>query len=634
MCGITGIFAFNELGRLHAIHLPEATNSLHHRGPDMGSTFTDYHVGLGHRRLSILDLSEGASQPMTDESGRYTIVFNGEIYNFNELKQELAGQGIQFKTTSDTEVLLYLYITEKEKCVERLNGFFAFAVYDKEEESLFIARDRFGIKPLLYFLDEDKLIFASEMATLLKYHIPKELDEESMYHYFCLSYIPAPHTIFKNIFKLEPGHYLEVKKGQVQKKAYYAIAEREEKKRAEMRGMSYEDAQKELLERLEKSVADRLISDVPIGAFLSGGIDSSAIVALASRQTEHLNTFSIGFKDQPMFDETKYAQMVADKYKTNHTAFSLTTDDLFTHLFELMDFFGEPFADASSIPFYILSQETRKHVTVALSGDGADEIFAGYNKYQAEYKMRENSLKARLLMNALPLLKPLPKSRHTYLTNKFRQLHKFSEAMHMLPAERYWYLCCWTSENQVDQLLSKSVRSRLEQSILGRRKSDFTSLVQGNAFNEVLLADMNLLLPNDMLQKADSMSMGNALEVRVPFLDHNVVEFAFGLPDHYKLNGSQKKRVLRDAVKPLLPPELYNRPKHGFEVPLKDAYKKQLRHWIEHEALNDGFIEEQGIFSVEYIRNVKNQIFHQKYFDHNQVWAILAFQYWWKGTFG
>ncbi|MEH0153903.1 asparagine synthase (glutamine-hydrolyzing) [Limibacter armeniacum] len=626
MCGITGIYAFNEIGRLFSIHLARGNKELQHRGPDADNVFTDYYVGLGHRRLSIIDLSTEANQPMSDPSERFTIVFNGEIYNYRELRQQLEAKGVTFQTQSDTEVLLQLYIHEGEKCLNKLHGFFAFAVFDKSDDSLFVARDRFGIKPLVYYKDEDKLIFASEIKSLFAYNIPQETDWTSVLQYFQLSYIPAPNTIFKNIFKLEPGHYMTVRNKEVQIQKYYQLQGPDEPTKAPC---SYEEAQKRLLELLDESVQERMIADVPLGAFLSGGIDSSTVVALASKYTSQLNTFSIGYKNEPLFDETKYAEMVANKYKTNHTAFQLTTQDFYEHLFKLLDFYGEPFADSSAIPVYMLCELTKKHVTVALSGDGGDEIFAGYNKYQGEFKAREKGTAARMLGAALPVLEILPKSRNSYLGNKVRQLHRFAEGMGMSDQERYWYLSSWRSEMEAYSMFTGKTRSLIIDSEYEARKEYFTQHITGNGINDMLFADMKMLLPNDMLHKVDSMSMAHALEVRVPFLDHRIAEFAFSLPASYKINGNMKKRLLQDAVRPLLPDEIYNRPKHGFEVPLAKGFKNELKPWVE-EMLDLDFVREQEIFSPDYIEQVRKQVFHTNNFDQNQVWAILAFQHWWK----
>jgi asparagine synthase (glutamine-hydrolysing) len=382
---------------------------------------------------------------------------------------------------------------------------------------------------------------------------------------------------------------------------------------------------------------------VPLGAFLSGGIDSSAIVALASRHTQYMNTFSIGYADEPFFDETKYARLVADKFGTTHTVFRLTNDDLFEAIFNLLDFFGEPFADSSAIPVFILSQRTRKKVTVALSGDGGDELFAGYNKYLGEYKAREGGFLPNLLKNALPILEKLPRSRGGYIPNKIRQLHRLAESMHKTPQERYWYLSSFMDESNLQNMFAENILDKVnvvrEDTNNGNlmsdlltyksRKDEILQYIQNKDFNEILYADVQTLLPNDMLHKVDSMSMAHALEVRVPFLAHQVVNFAFSLPTSYKINGNMKKRIVQDAFRSVLPQELYNRPKHGFDVPLAKGYKTVLKSWI-NQLLDDDFIREQKVFNPLYIKNLKKTIFESNNFDQNHVWAVLAFQHWWK----
>jgi asparagine synthase (glutamine-hydrolysing) len=628
MCGITGVLAFNEVGRWSSlIKVSEATNQLSHRGPDTGRLYNDYFGALGHRRLAIIDLSSEGWQPMSDPTERYTLVFNGEIYNFKSIRKRLVAKGIEFKSDSDTEVLLHLYIEKKEAALEELDGFFSFAVFDKDENTLFLARDRFGIKPLLYYYDEDRFIFASEMKSLLSYNIPKEVDYASLRQYFQLHYIPAPDTIFKNVFKLPAGSWAKIKKRDVQVQSYYKAPYPQKYQPA-----SYQESQKELVSLLENSVKNRLMSDVPLGAFLSGGTDSSAVVALASRHTEKLNTFSIGYRDEPLFDETKYAELVAKKFNTSHHAFQLSNNDIFDAVFKMLDFLGEPFADSSAIPTYILSQETKKKVSVSLSGDGADELFGGYNKYLGEFKARQGGFLASILKNNLSFLNKLPKSRNTFFGNKFRQLHRFSEAMQHSEKERYWYLSSFLSESKTDELFSEKTRENIDKEIYQNRKTEILSSIKGEDFNEVLYSDVKLLLGNDMLQKVDSMSMAHGLEVRVPFLDHKIVDFAFSLPSEYKINSKMKKRVVQDAFADILPKELYNRPKHGFDVPLTKGYKTVLKTWIE-ELFDPTFVEEQGIFSPEYLDKLKYSIFNTNDFDQNHVWAILVFQHWWKANF-
>jgi len=628
MCGIVGIYAFNEIGRFSAIKLSQATEKLQKRGPDTQSFFGEYFVHLGHTRLAIIDLDSRANQPMNDESQRFTIIYNGEVYNFKEIKQELQNQGFNFFSESDTEIVLKSYIYWGEKCLEKFNGFFAFAIYDKETEELFLARDRFGIKPLLFFQDEDKFVFASEMKALLSFGVPKELDYITLFQYLHLNYIPSPFSILKNVQKLEAGHFCKVKKGLFKIESY---VKKDEKDFSEK--LNYSQAKEKLLELLENSVKSRLISDVPLGAFLSGGIDSSVITALATRYTEKLNTFSIGYKDEKFFDETNYANAVAKKFNTNHTVFSLSNQDLYDHLFEVLDYLDEPFADSSALAVYILSKYTQKKVKVALSGDGADELLAGYNKHWAEFSMRNQGLKEKTISKLLPLWQKLPKSRNNVISNRVRQFQKFAEGSKLDYKTRYWQWVGFANDDKVLSLFSENSLGNFSKQEYQNRKNEILQWIDDD-FNNYLKTDLKLVLVGDMLRKVDLMSMANSLEVRVPFLDKNVVDFTTNLPVEYKINTKIRKRILQDAFKEILPQELYNRPKKGFEIPLLKWLRTELKDLIVNDLLSESFIKEQGVFNYTEIQKLLKQLFSKNPEDsHARVWGLLIFQYWWKKYF-
>lgn len=612
------------------INLASATMALERRGPDFQDIYSDQFVGLGHRRLSIIDTSAAANQPMWDETKRYCIIFNGEIFNFQELKKELETKGISFSTHSDTEVLLQLYILEKEKCLANLNGFFAFCVYDNQEQTFFIARDRYGIKPLLYQFDEDKFLFASEMKSILAYGIEKEIDYISLHTYLQLNYIPAPRTIFKKVNKLLPGHFLKIAKRQLSIVNYYSIPY--EASPADKNPISYEDGKQKFKNLLEASVKRRLVSDVPLGAFLSGGIDSSVITALASKYKPDLHTFSIGFRDEKFFDETEYARLVANHFKTQHTVFSLTNDDLYAHVHSILDYIDEPFADSSAINVFILSKETRKHATVALSGDGADELLAGYNKHSAFHRILNKGWKENAVGSLLPLWKLLPKSRSNPFANKVRQLQRYAEGMKLTSKERYWNWAGYARENQALALLSETSRQQFTESEYTKFKSQLLQTIPDHeGINDILLTDMQLVLPNDMLVKVDLMSMANGLEVRVPFLDYEVVNFLFSIPADFKINSDIRKRILQDAYKDILPSQLYNRPKKGFEVPLLKWFRKEMKSLIMEELLSKKFITDQNIFDYTEIEKLKKKLFSSNPEDiHARIWGLIVFQWWWK----
>lgn len=631
MCGITGIYAFNLVGKIHMVNLVAATEALAKRGPDFQQVFNDDTAGLGHRRLSVIDTSAKGHQPMCDANKRYWIIFNGEIYNYRSLRKDLENQGMTFRSQTDTEVLLQLFIKEGEACLQKLNGFFAFAIYDQEHQRLFVARDRLGIKPLYFLKDEDKVIFASELKSLLAYGVEKKINYNALLQYLQLNYIPAPQTILQGVRKLSPGSYLEISSDQFIERKYYQLSHY----RHSLFQGGYEDQQQKLKEKLEQAVQRRLVADVPLGAFLSGGIDSSVIAGLARRHKPDLHTFSIGYRDEKYFDETHYARLVAKHFQTEHTVFSLTNRDLYEHVYHLLDYFDEPFADSSAIAVYILSRETRKHATVALSGDGADELFSGYNKHAAFYKFLQGNGLNQLVALLHPLWKVLPKSRNNTLTNKIRQLHRFSAGSKISAKERYWRWAGFATEEQAIRLMSETSKNLLPWPAYNAEKSQLLQFItEDSDINPILLTDTLMVLPDDMLTKVDRMSMANSLEVRVPFLDHEMVEFAFSLPGESKINGKTRKRILRDAYKDMLPAALYNRPKKGFEVPLLKWFRKEMRALITDDLLAEEFVRDQGVFEPSEINRLIQQLFSSSPGDvHARIWGLIVFQWWWKKYF-
>ncbi|MEM8895988.1 MAG: asparagine synthase (glutamine-hydrolyzing) [Bacteroidota bacterium] len=626
MCGITGVMAFNEIGRIHLIHLSNATAKLQHRGPDFQNTALFHNVGLGHTRLSIIDTSVESNQPFMDDSGRYHLIFNGEIYNYLEIRQQLEQLGHQFRTSGDTEVLIKAFIQWDKDCLEKLNGFFAFAIYDSEKEEVFIARDRLGIKPLLYFQDEDKFIFGSELRAVLDYGIPKTIDQTALFTYLQLNYTPAPLTMIEGVKKLSPGHYIRVRKGDVNISSYYSLPS--------PTGTidDYEQAKTELFSLLEESVKSRLVSDVPIGSFLSGGIDSSIIAGLAARYKPDLNTFSIGFKDQPYFDETSYAQLVADHFGTEHHVFSITSHDMLSAVEDILDSIDEPFADSSAIPVHMLCKETRKLSTVALSGDGADEIFSGYNKHAAWIRSLSSNPVNSLISSLLPIWKVMPKSRSGALVNLFRQLERFGAGLRLDPKERYWRWASITDTAEVSSWLAQQLE---DEGRFREIKNDYLSALDQPDIGHFLHSDARLVLPNDMLTKVDMMSMANSLEVRVPFLDHQVVDFAFRLSDDFKINGDMRKRILQDTFRDFLPEKLYKRPKRGFEVPLLSWLRNDLNSTVSKTLFDKEFLQEQGLFNPTAIMKLGKKIkTHNPGDSHAQVWALFVFQHWYRRVVG
>lgn len=626
MCGITGLIAFTENGQKFFSKLEKAVSCLTHRGPDAGGTYRHAQVILGHRRLSIIDLSPAGAQPMTDASGRFTIIFNGEFFNFQDHRAFLISKGFTLKSNSDTEVLLYLYILEKEKCLERINGFFSLTIYDNQQHELFLARDRYGVKPLHYYSDEHCFAFASELKSLQSYGLSFTPDHASLLSYFQFNYIQPPYSIFKEVRKLKPGHFIKIntdKPGKFNETCWYHIPH-EKKNYAD-----YESAKMHIEKLLDEAVQRRLISDVPLGCFLSGGIDSSIITGLAARHTRNLKTFSIGFRDEPHFDETEYAEAVASMHHTDHTVFSLTNDDLYEILFDALDYMDEPFADSSALNVYLLSKHTRREVTVALSGDGADELFGGYHKHRAEWILRNRSALTTALKVISPVTSVFAGSRQSKAANLLRQINRFVDGAGMSAKERYWRWCSLATEREAINLLNAiPVESMKEYSL---RKEHIMDVISGGKeMNDVFHADFNLVLAGDMLVKVDMMSMANSLEVRNPFLDVDLVNYAFSLPSHYKIDSSSQKKILKETFAHLLPEKIKKRGKKGFEVPLLKWFRSGLKSKIENEWLNENFIREQGIFNVDEIRKIKQQLYSSHPGESvGRVWALIVFQHWW-----
>ncbi len=623
MCGILGVALLDNSSHQALESFSSALGQLNRRGPDFQDFKRFGNITLGHARLSIIDTSTLANQPFTDPSGNYTIVFNGEIFNFKELRKSLQLEGTEFLSGSDTEVLLNLFIKEGVSCLNKLNGFFAFAIYDKANNKLTIARDRYGIKPLVYYLDDHVFAFSSEFKSLLSFPFPRKINPSALRHYFHLNYLPQI-CMLQNFFKLEPGSYIELVENTVSISRYYSIPNYQIHENIP----TYNNAKETIYHLLEDSVRLRLVSDVPLGSFLSGGIDSSIITGLASKFVPNLHSFSIGYQDEPFFDETNYAKNLLNCLTLLNTVFSLSNNDFINNIYEMLDYLDEPFADSSALAVYILSKKTREYVTVALSGDGADELFSGYNKHMAEFKVRNLTWKEKTLSPLRHLIKFFPESRNNAVLNKVRQFNKFFNSVHLTNSERYWQWAGLLSESEVDKLL---ILNSSDSSEYEKFKQKFLQYLKTNNLNEVLLADLHLVLPYDMLTKVDLMSMANSLEVRTPFLDYRLVNFVTGLPESYKIDKNIKKKILQDTFKDLLPSELYNRPKHGFEVPLLKWFKNDLKGLILDDLLKDEFILEQGIFSLQEIQKIKSKLYSNNPGDvHATVWALIVFQYWWK----
>ncbi|MCQ2960501.1 MAG: asparagine synthase (glutamine-hydrolyzing) [Bacteroidales bacterium] len=619
MCGISGIFSFSDSAKQYQSFVERSIATLRKRGPENQSVVCKNNVALGHARLAILDTTAAGNQPFTEKSGRYTIVYNGEFYNYRDFYAELHADGITCNSSSDTEVLLYLYCKYGRECMQKINGFFAFAIYDSQEKTLFVARDRMGIKPLYYIQTDSFFGFSSELKGIMEFPFERVLNSKALFSYLQLMYVPAPMTMLQDVHKLEPGCSLFVTQNGVEERRYFSLEQEIDNLHC-----SYEDAQHLLVEKLTESVQKRLISDVPLGTFLSGGIDSSVVSTIASRYVDNLQTFSIGFKDNPFIDETKFARLVAKKIHSQHTEIQIDNKTLEESVYDILNSIDEPFADSSSIAVHVLCNKVKPHVTVALSGDGADELFAGYHKHMAHYRQMNSPILNSIISKASPLLKQLPQSRSNAIFNMFRKMSKYAEVAGMQIDEMYLRLCSFTPYEQVFQELQNP------DSDLSWLKMKYCKFPEKATINDVLLADQKLVLANDMLTKVDRMSMENSLEVRTPFLDHTFVKFVNSLPVEYKINGTMKKRILQDAFRNDLPIELYNRSKKGFEVPLQMWCKEAFLD-LENQLLSSSFLKQQNIFNVGAIgRIVESSKLYSQSFAPMQVWALLVFQSWWK----
>ncbi|MBW1806381.1 MAG: asparagine synthase (glutamine-hydrolyzing) [Deltaproteobacteria bacterium] len=632
MCGICGKLDFDGKGIGEDL-LRKMTRSFTYRGPDDEGVFASPPIGLGHRRLSIIDLSPSGHQPMCNEDESIWLVFNGEIYDFEELREELKSKGHRLKSRTDCETIIHLYEDGGIDCLNRLNGMFAFALWDSRNQRLWLGRDRLGIKPLHYYWDGRKLVFASEIkAILCDPDVPREIDREALDLYLTLNYIPAPWTIFKNIRKLEPGNHLLAKRGEISIEPYWDIPAYN---RPLDDGIEIREQKGHLYNLMEDAVKRRLISDVPLGAFLSGGIDSSIIVALMARNSNTpVKTFSIGYKDLPSFDETGYAREVARFNNTDHHEFKLGFHDILEVFPKVLEKLDEPFADSSAVPTYIVSRETRDHVKVALSGDGGDELFAGYRMYQGEYWSQYYTKIPAFFRNNMiaPLINSLPDARGKAGLEMMRRMKKFVKGMSNSFPERFYGWREIFPFSMRQGLLKEPPKENLHLKLIRKMVDIEKDRFHGDNINLMLYMDVKGLLHGDMLTKVDRMSMANSLEVRVPFLDHSVVEYVFGLRGDTKLKGRTGKYILMETFKDLLPPSLHRRPKWGFEMPIGAWLRNELKFLID-EYLDEDHIKRQDLFHYEVIKEQIDRHMSGRQDTSWNLWNLIVFQHWYRTYF-
>lgn len=628
MCGIAGKVYFNQ-EPVHKADLKKMGDAIVHRGPDSDGTYVspDKKVGLSFRRLAIIDLSAQGNQPMR-YLDRYQIIFNGEIYNYQQLRAELAKKGHKFRTQTDTEAILMLYHIHREKAVEYLRGMFALAIYDEKEKTLFCARDRVGKKPFKYYHDKSCFLFASELkAILTQKDYRREPDYLAIHHYLTYQYVPAPRTGFKGISKLEPGHWLkvDVKTGKLEKKRYWRLDY------AKKLDLSEDEWKKRIMDKLEESVALRMIADVPLGAFLSGGIDSSAVVALMSKHSSSpVKTFSIGFKEE-RYSELKYARMIAEKFGTKHTEFIVEPNAIDT-LPLLVKHYEEPYADSSALPTYFVSKLTRDHVTVALNGDGGDENFAGYSRYSVQqFALAYDRWRLAHKVAAAPAAKAL----YAAVKNTFTErAHRFSEVMAKDYARRYVNYICYFTNQAKDKLYSPSFRAVTDgvnsEDVIAAR---FEEARTPNKLDQTLYADFTTYLPDDLLVKVDIATMAVSLEGRSPFLDHELLELTAQIPFDLKLKGrDQKKYILKEALRGVIPDEVMFRPKMGFGVPIEQWFRGDLYDYAEKMLLSPKALK-RDLFDSEAIRGILGRHRSTKVNYANQIWALLTLELWFQEYF-
>lgn len=623
MCGIVGIV--NQISRPVEREILEKMNrAIRHRGPDEDGFYLNENVGLAMRRLSIIDLA-GGQQPIHNPSKTAWIVFNGEIYNFRELRAELEKRGRRFYTNSDTEIILHLYDEHGADCVTHLRGMFAFAIWDEREKSLFLARDRVGKKPVLYSHQPNgDLIFGSEFQALLQHpDVDREVDYEAIHQYLTFSCVPAPLTAFRQIRKLEPGHWLRWKNGEIKTERYWTPDFSAKIK------ISEPDAVEETLRILREATKMRLISEVPLGAFLSGGVDSSVVVALMAEASEKpVKTFSIGFEEQD-FSELKYARRVAEHIGAEHHEF-IVKPDAIEVLPTLVEHYGEPFADSSAIPTFYVSKETRKHVTVALNGDGGDETFAGYERYFAiqlaeKYKKIPSLLRKSLIEPAAAFL-PTSMGQHS----RVKSAKNFLAVSSMPKSSLYLRWMSAINEDLKAELYSENFKQKTSNdSTASVLQSWFAKANGSGAIDAMLLTDTMTYLPNDLLVKVDIASMANSLEARSPFLDHKVIEFAASLPEKIKVRGTETKYLLKKAASRVVPPEVLYRRKMGFGIPVGYWLRNEMKDFMFEILLSEKSFN-RGLFKPEIIKKLVAEHVAEKQNHTYPLWTLLMLELWFR----
>ncbi|MEW6983621.1 XrtA/PEP-CTERM system amidotransferase [Colwelliaceae bacterium 6471] len=627
MCGVTGYINLEFDNVVDQTLLSKMNQAQFHRGPDEGGEYVDEHVALGHRRLSIIDLSSG-QQPMTSSDGNFVLIFNGEIYNFQDTRKELEQLGYQFSTHSDTEVILNAYIQWGAECVERLQGMFTFAVWHQQEKSLFIARDRLGIKPLFYSIINNRLFFASELKSIaLVPGLNKKIDSKAIEQYFALGYVAEPHTIYQQVAKLEPGHTLTIKVGDKvpEIKKYWDVSYAKQIERSES------EYQIEMVTQFKKAVDSHMMAEVPLGSFLSGGVDSSAVVAMMSQLSDQpVNTCSIGF-DVKDYNETDFAREVAARYNTAHQEKIVASDD-FSLVDELATLYDEPYADSSAMPTYRVCQLAREKVTVCLSGDGADELLAGYRRYN----LLMNEEKVRSILPDVirkPLFGTLGKIYPKLdWAPQFLRAKSTFQSLAMDTTEGYFHGVSILTNQQRKELFSPELYQALNgYSALEVFREHENNFDGHDPLSLLQYLDIKTYLVGDILTKVDRASMAHSLEVRVPFLDHKFVEWTATVPTSLKIKNGCGKYLLKKAMEPHLPNDVLYRNKMGFRVPLTDWFRGPLKEKLR-DALLSEQIAESGLFNMNTIKRWLDDHQSGRREYSAPLWTLLMFASFYKSA--
>ena len=626
MCGIAG--QLRPDGPVERELVERMCAAIEHRGPDARGIFLDRNVGLGIQRLRVIDLATG-DQPIYNEDGTVAVVLNGEIYNFGELRAELRRRGHRLSTEGDTEVIAHLYEELGPRCVERLHGMFAFALWDSVRRRLVLARDRVGKKPLYYALRGGGITFASEMLALLEDpDVPRDIDPEAIDAYLALGYVPAPRSAFRSVAKLPPAHTLVLEDGAARVSRYWHLDHLTQGEQA----CDEAEACERIREALRRATRRRLVSDVPLGAFLSGGVDSSAVVAAMAQETSGpVKTFSIGF-DRESFDERRHARRIAELFGTDHHEFVVRADATEV-LPQILRHHGEPFSDASAIPSFYLASLTRKHVTVALNGDGGDEAFGGYTRYVANRlagRLRGLPGGVRRTIGAVGARIPASDA----VSSPANRARRLAQAVALDPALGYARYVSVFDPAQRAALYTPELRAQIhshpgEEAVLGA----WAAAAGADPIDVMLAVDTQTYLPGDLIPKIDIATMAHSLEARSPLLDHEVLELAASIPGPLKVHGGQKKWIFRQALRPWLPAEILDRPKAGFSAPVNDWLRHELRDQVR-DVLLDSETRERGWFREDEVRRLLERHARGAEADARRIWSLYVFELWHREVVG